>query len=318
MDILVTGAAGFLGTRLVRALLADAPGLPRVSRIVAADVVRCPVDDGRITNQTGTITDPDFVNAIVEPGVDVVYHLAAVLSGQSEAEFETGIAVNVDATRRLLDACRRLPHAPRVVFTSTVAVFGGTLPSVVPENAVVRPQSSYGAAKAIVELLVTEYTRRGFIDGVTCRLATIAVRPGRPNSALSSFVSGIVREPLAGIESVCPVPLDTRLWISSPSTVTQNLVHAARVPAAALGDERVLNLPGISVTPAEMLDSLERHAGAIVRSRVRHVIDDGVARVVRTWPGALEATRALGLGFAADRHVDDVIREYMHEHHQPA
>jgi nucleoside-diphosphate-sugar epimerase len=311
MKVLVTGAAGFLGTRLVRALLDSPAGLPRVSRLVAADVVPCPVDDPRVISHVGTIADPAFVWATVAPDVDVVYHLAAVLSGQSEAEFDVGMQVNVDATRSLLESCRALPRTPRFVFASTIAVFGGTLPAVVPEDAVLRPQSSYGTEKAIAELLVGEYSRRGFIDGIACRLATIAVRPGLPNSALSSFVSGIIREPLAGVESVCPVPLDTRLWISSPTTVTSNLVHAARVPGAALGRYRSLNLPGLTVTPAEMLESLERLAGASARALVRCDVEDRVARVVCSWPGALDATRALALGFTADGHVDDVVLEYM-------
>jgi nucleoside-diphosphate-sugar epimerase len=311
MQILVTGAAGFLGTHLVEALLAAPPGLPHISRIVAADVTRCPIDDRRVAHRLGTIAELDFVHSIVERGIDVVYHLAAVLSGQSEAEFDVGMQVNVDATRSLLEACRRLPHAPRLVFTSTIAVFGGSLPDVVPEDAVLRPQSSYGTEKAIVELLVGDYSRRGFIDGIACRVATVAIRPGRPNSALSSFVSGIVREPLARIDTVCPVPLDTRLWISSPATVTSNLVHAARVPAPSLGSERSLNLPGLSVTPGEMLDSLERLAGASARARVRVEIDERVSRVVCSWPGALDATRARRLGFIADGHVDDILREYV-------
>jgi D-erythronate 2-dehydrogenase len=311
MHILVTGAAGFLGSRLIRALLAGASEAPQAARIVAADVTACPVDDVRVVRRTGSITDPEFVRSIVEPGLDVVYHLAAVLSGQSEAEFDAGMAVNVDATRSILDACRRLSRAPRVIFASTIAVFGGALPDVVPENAVLRPQSSYGTGKAIAELLVSEYSRRGFVDGLACRLATVAVRPGRPNSALSSFVSGIVREPLAGVASVCPVPLDTPIWISSPGTVTRNLVHAARVSDAELEDQRVLNFPGLRVTAAQMLDSLERLAGASARALVRCELDANVARVVGSWPGALDATRALRLGFTADRHVDDVVREYM-------
>jgi D-erythronate 2-dehydrogenase len=315
MRVLVTGAAGFLGSRLIRALLTGPAGLPAVDRIIAADVTACSIDDPRVVVRTGTITDPEFVGAIAEPDLDVVYHLAAVLSGQSEAEFDIGIRVNVDATRSLLDACRALPRPPRFVFTSTIAVFGGPLPAVVPEDAVLRPQSSYGTAKAIGELLVREYSRRGFVDGIACRLATVAVRSGRPNAALSSFVSGIIREPLAGLESVCPVPLDTRLWISSPRTVTANLVHAARVAREDLDDVRWLNLPGLSVTAGEMLESLERIGGAAARARVRIEPQDRVATIVCSWPGALDATRALCLRFTGDGHIDDVIREYMDEQH---
>jgi nucleoside-diphosphate-sugar epimerase len=245
--------------------------------------------------------------------VDVVYHLAAVLSGQAESEFDLGMKVNVDGTRSLLEACRRLTNAPRFIFASTVAVFGGSLPDVVPEDMVVSPQSSYGVEKAIAELLVKEYSRKGFIDGIVCRLATVAVRPGAPNSAASSSVSGIIREPLAGIDTVCPVPLGTRLWISSPEVVTNNLVHAARLPTSALAGLRTLNLPGLCVTSAEMLASLERLGGATARGRVRCEPDEGTMRIVCSWPGAFDVSRSLGLGFSSDRDIDSVVRQFIAE-----
>jgi D-erythronate 2-dehydrogenase len=310
MKVLVTGAAGFLGSRIINALLAGTGSLPEVSRIVAADTSACPIADPRVDSRTGTIVDPRFIASIVEPDVDVVFHLAAVLSGQSEAEFDLGMRVNVDATRNLLDACRALRTTPRFVFASTLAIFGGALPDVVPEDSVLRPQSSYGTEKAIAELLVSDYSRRGFVDGIICRLATVTVRPGAPNSALSSFVSGIIREPLAGIDAVCPVPLDTRLWISSPGAVTTNLVHAARLPTAPLDGRLALNLPGLSVTPAEMLASLERAGGPAARARVRCEIDPHVARVVSTWPGTLDDSRARRLGFIGDRDFDEIVRQY--------
>jgi D-erythronate 2-dehydrogenase len=310
MKVLVTGAAGFLGSRIINALLAGTGSLPEVSRIVAADTSACPIADPRVDSRTGTIVDPRFIASIVEPDVDVVFHLAAVLSGQSEAEFDLGMRVNVDATRNLLDACRALRTTPRFVFASTLAIFGGALPDVVPEDSVLRPQSSYGTEKAIAELLVSDYSRRGFVDGIICRLATVTVRPGAPNSALSSFVSGIIREPLAGIDAVCPVPLDTRLWISSPGAVTTNLVHAARLPTASLDGRLALTLPGLSVTPAEMLASLERAGGPAARARVRCEIDPHVARVVSTWPGTLDDSRARRLGFIGDRDFDEIVRQY--------
>lgn len=313
MNVLVTGAAGFLGCRIIRSLLSNTGGMPEVSRLVAADVTGCPIDDPRIDSRTGTILDAEFTGSIVEHDVDVVFHLAAVLSGQAEAEFDLGMRTNVDATRRLLDVCRTLRRPPRFVFASTVAVFGGDLPDVVPEDRVLQPQSSYGTEKAMAELMVGDYSRRGFIDGVICRLATVTVRPGAPNSALSSFVSGIIREPLAGIDAVCPVPLDTRLWISSPGAVTGNLIHAARVPASALEGRGTVNLPGLCVTPAQMLASLERVGGAAASARVRCAIDPHVARVVSTWPGALDDRRARRLGFTGDRDVDEVVRQYVDE-----
>jgi nucleoside-diphosphate-sugar epimerase len=311
MKILVTGAAGFLGSRVVKALLAGSHNAPPVSRVVAADIVGCPIADPRVAVRVGTITDPAFVGSIVGDEVDVVFHLAAVLSGESEAAFDLGMRINVEGTRHLLESCRWLGNRPRFVFSSTVAVFGGHLPDLVPEDSVLQPQSSYGTAKAIAELLVSEYSRRGFVDGVSCRLATVTVRPGKPNSALSSFVSGIIREPLAGMDAVCPVPLDTRLWITSPDVVTANLIHAARVPASALDGRLAVNLPGLTVTPAEMLASLERAGGATARAHVRCEIDPDIARVFSTWPGALDDRRARQLGFSADRDVDEVVRQYV-------
>jgi len=311
VKILVTGAAGFLGRRVIAALLgqSDAP----VTRVIAADLTRYPIADPRVDPRVGNVEDESFVRSLVERDVDVVYHLAAALSGQSEAEFEVGMRVNVDGTRRLLEACRLSARPPRVVFSSTIAALGGPLPAVVPETQMVEPESSYGAEKAICELLVSEYSRRGFVDGVSCRVPTVAIRPGKPNSALSSFVSGIVREPLAGVDAICPVPLETRVWISSPDAATRNLLHAGRVAAAALGGRRTVNLPGLSVTPREMLDSLERLAGRDVRARVRVEVDARTARIVGTWPGAFDVTRALSLGFTADRDIDAVIRQFMAE-----
>jgi nucleoside-diphosphate-sugar epimerase len=311
MNVLVTGAAGFLGSRVIQALLSSGREAPPVSRIVAADTSACPIADPRIDARIGTIVDPAFISSVVQDDLDLIFHLAAVLSGQSEAEFDVGMQVNVDGTRGLLEACRRLRRPPRFVFSSTVAVFGANLPDEVPEDNVLRPQTSYGTAKTIAELLVAEYSRRGFVDGVVLRLATVTVRPGAPNSALSSFVSSIIREPLAGVDAVCPVPLDMRLWITSPAVVTGNLIHAARVPSSALGGSLPVNLPGLTVTPAQMLASLERVGGAAARARVRCEIDPAIAGVVATWPGALDDRRARRLGFSADRDFDEVVAQYL-------
>jgi nucleoside-diphosphate-sugar epimerase len=313
MKILVTGAGGFLGTRLIRAILSAGSPFANVSTIVAADTASWQIADPRVDIRTNSVTDTDFLDTIVSDGVDIVFHLAAVLSGQSEADFDAGLRVNVDGTRALLEACRRLDRRPRFVFASSVAVFGGPLPEVVPEDMALWPQSSYGTEKAIAELLVGDYSRRGYIDGISCRLPTVAIRPGRPNSALSSFVSGIIREPLAGIESVCPVPLDTPLWITSPRVVTENLIHAARMETLRLEARRSVNFPGITVTPEQMLASLQRLAGASVRELVRSELDHEMMRVVLTWPGNFDITRPLALGFTVDRTVDDIIRQFIHE-----
>jgi nucleoside-diphosphate-sugar epimerase len=309
MSVVVTGAAGFLGSRLVEALCKAPDLLPPGGRLVAADLFSPTAGDPRVVAMVGAIEDAGFVQSIVRADTRVMFHLAATLSGQSEAEFDTGMRVNVDATRALLEAGRALPHPPRVVFSSTIAVYGSVAPGAAPQ-----PVSSYGVEKAIAELLVAEYARRGFVEGVACRVPTVAVRPGVPNSALSSFVSGIIREPMAGVEAVCPVPLHTRLWISSPEAVVANLLHAARLPMERYEGRPIIDLPGLSVTPAEMLDSLARVAGERARALVRVEPDERVSRVVCSWPGALDVTRALALGFTRDQSIDDIVARFAAAH----
>lgn len=310
MTVLVTGGAGFLGTRLIQSLLAGAIG-PAPSRVICIDQVASTLADSRVVSVIGSVADAGVLEAAVPRDVTTIWHLAAVLSGQSEAEPDLAMAVNVRGTQALLQACRSAAKPPRFVFSSTVAVFGGPLPAVVPEDHALRPASTYGASKAIAELLVLEATRRGVVDGIACRVPTVSVRPGKPNSAMSSFVSGIVREPLAGTQSVCPVPLDTRLWVSSPAVTTHNLAHAARVTGEALDGVRSINLPGVCVTPAELLDSLERAAGADVRGLVRLEPDARIAAVVQGWPGAIDASRALRLGFSADADADALVTQFI-------
>lgn len=313
MKILVTGGAGFLGNRLIEALLAPAASdlLPNLTRILSVDLAPCPQQDPRVESLIGDIADPAFITPLIDADTAIVYHLAAVVSGQAEADFDLGMRVNLDATRVLLEACRQQGHAPRLVFASSLAVFGGELPAVVPENLAPLPQSSYGAQKAMAELLINDYSRKGFIDGRVCRLPTISVRPGLPNAAASSFASGIIREPLAGLPSNCPVPLDTRLWLSSPDCVVVNLVQAARLDSQALGLRRTLNLPGISVRVSQMLDSLERLGGAAARTLVEHEPDPRVERIVCSWPGDFDIQRALQLGFAVDPDFDAIVAAHQ-------
>lgn len=313
MTMLVTGGAGFLGTRLIQRLLAGTAQVPAATRVICVDQVASPLADARVVSHVGSIADPGFVATAVEPDVTVIWHLAAVLSGQSDAEPALALTVNVGGTQALLEACRRLASPPRFVFASTIAVFGGPLPDVVPEDLALRPASTYGTTKAIAELLVLEATRRGVVDGLACRVPTVSVRPGQPNSAMSSFVSGIVREPLAGVDSVCPVPLDTRLWVASPATTTANLAHAGVVGPEALGPVRTLNLPGVTLTPADLLESLERAAGPTTRALVRLALDARISTVVGSWPGAFDVSRALALGFTIDRDADALVAQYLAE-----
>jgi nucleoside-diphosphate-sugar epimerase len=242
-----------------------------------------------------------------------VFHLAAVVSGGAEADFELGYRVNLDGTRLLLEQCRRLRRPPRLVFASSVAAFGGTLPEVLDDGTIANPQTSYGAQKVISEYLVTDYTRKGFIDGRSLRLPTIVVRPGRPNLAASSFASGIIREPLNGAPSDCPVAFDTGIWLLSPRRVVEAFIHAYELPSSAWGTSRVVNLPGITATVREAVDALRRIAGESVAARVQYKPDARIEAIVRTWPVRFRTPRALAMGFAADPDVDAVIHDYVRD-----
>ena len=315
MNIAITGGTGFLGLRLARALLAngiaDESGeTGPVSNIVLAD--RAPshvIADDRVDQRIGDITDPAFVASIVAEA-DLIYHLAAVVSGEAEADFDLGMRVNVDASRLLLEACRANGRRQRLVFTSSVAVFGPANGEAEPE---VAPMSSYGMEKAVAELMLRDYARRGFVEGVVLRLPTISVRPGKPNKAASSFASGIVREPLSGVLAQCPVPLETVLWLLSPRKAIAALVHVASLASAELERRRVINLPGISVTVAEMIAALGRQGGAEAAARVMMSPDPAVEKIVTSWPRRWDDAAARALGFEGDEDFDAVVRAYIED-----
>src|SRR5207247_2770503 len=317
MRIVITGGAGFLGSRLARALLAhgllsDAPGEARDLRErVLVDVVRATIADPRVTLVTGDLTDPTLIERVVTPGTDSVFHLAAVVSGQAEAEFDVGMRVNLDATRALLERCRRLARPPKVVFTSSLAVFGGPLPDPVPDDAPVTPQTSYGVQKAIGEFLVYDMTRKGFIDGRSLRLPTITVRPGKPNQAASSFASGVIREPLSGVDAQCPVAPTTRIWVQSPRTVIDNLIIGHEAPARAFAHTRSINVPGICVGVGDMVDALRAVAGDAVADRVKWRYDPVIDRIVATWPPNFAPKLGPALGMKADSDFASIIRAYI-------
>lgn len=319
MQVLVTGGAGFLGRRLAarlleRGFLAGADGRQQpIERLVLLDVVAADgFADPRVQVIAGDITDPAVLAQAIGAETMAIFHLAAIVSGQAEADFDLGMRINLDGPRRLLDRCRAVGHRPRVVFTSSVAVYGGDLPAEVQDDTAVRPQSSYGAQKAIGELLLTDYSRKGFVDGRVLRLPTISVRPGRPNKAASSFASGIIREPLNGEAAVCPVPPATRLWLLSPRKAIEALIAGHDLSAEQLGDSRTINLPGVSVSAADMVAALARVAGDAA-ARVRWEEDAAITRIVGSWPGAWNTSRAEALGLSGDQDFDAIVRAYVED-----
>ncbi|GAA4454803.1 SDR family oxidoreductase [Nibrella saemangeumensis] len=309
MQIIITGGGGFLGQRLASTLLSSSVAFDDLLLVDLVEPAK-PGPDARVRCQQTDLTETGAATALVTPQTGLIFHLAAIVSSHAEADFDLGWRVNLDVTRQLLEACRHTRPDIRFVFSSSVAVYGGALPALVTDTTVVTPQSSYGAQKAMGELLVNDYARKGFVDGRVVRLPTICVRPGRPNQAASSFVSSLIREPLAGEPAVCPVSPDLPLWLSSPDTVVQNLIHAATLPAASLGNWRTVNLPGIQVTVQQMLDALGRATNAETLARVRFEPNEAISRIVSSWPGAIDNSRALSLGFQVDHHFDDFIRQH--------
>jgi len=318
MRIVITGGGGFLGRKLARAILdrgtlTDANGTKReVRELVLLDVVERPsLSDPRVVIVTGDLAGAEPIERAFAQRVDSVFHLAAVVSGEAEQDFDKGWRVNVDATRRWLEACRTQGDAPKFVFTSSVAVFGGDLPNVLADTQQTTPQSSYGAQKAVGELFLHDYTRKGFVDGRALRLPTVSVRPGKPNKAASSFASGIIREPLDGIEAICPVPAETTMWLTSPRRVVENLVVGHEAPASSFGTTRNVNVPGISLSVREMVAALRRVAGDAVADRVRFELDPAIDRIVRTWPRDFDTVLGRKLGMSAGGDFDSAIREYI-------
>jgi D-erythronate 2-dehydrogenase len=321
MRVVITGGAGFLGKMLAakileRGAVKDATGALRaISEVVLVDLAPAAgetwLNDPRIKQVAGDISDIELLSEAIAPNTGSVFHLAAVVSGQAEADFDIGMKVNVDATRTLLELCRKLPAPPKFLFTSSCAVFGGDLPDVLPDDHLPKPQGSYGIQKFIGEQMVSDMSRRGMIDGRSVRLPTITVRPGKPNKAASSFASGIIREPLAGVPAVCPTSPDTKVWLMSPERVIDNIMIAHEAPASAFKFNRTITLPGITVTVKEMVESLRRVAGEAVASRITWQLDPAIDRLVTSWPKACAGTFGMSLGMKADASFDDIIRDYQ-------
>jgi len=319
MKILITGGGGFLGYRLAQALLkrgalSDADGKQAaISQIVLLDTGFPAQTDPRLKCVKGDFTDAALLAETMGRDTGSVFHLAAVVSGGAEADFDLGIKVNLDGTRNLLELCRKQARPPRYVFTSSVAAFGGDLPPVLDDSTTPHPQTSYGAQKVCCEYLATDFNRKGFIDGRSLRLPTIVVRAGKPNLAASSFASGVIREPLNGVISPCPVGPETGVWLLSPGKVIDAFIHAHELPSAAWGVNRVVNLPGITVSVAQMVEALRHIAGDKVAARVEWKPDARIQAIVKTWPERFSTERALKLGFVADKDIETVIRDYIRD-----
>ena len=312
MRVVITGGCGFLGRRVALQLLARGDVDELVLFDNAPSALPLP-EDKRLSVVTGDIADCETVRRVIAGGTDSVFHLAAVVSGQAEADTDLGYRVNLDGTRAVLDACRALGTCPRVVFASSLAVYGGALPPAVGDDTPLTPQTSYGTQKAIGELLVNDYSRKGFVDGRAVRLPTVVVRPGRPNRAASTFASSMIREPLAGREAVCPVSPDTVMALASPRRVVAGLLHAHDLPADAFGANRSLQLPGFSVAVGEMAAAVRRAGGEAAYARIRWEPDPQIQQIISGWPQALQAPRAEALGFAADPGIDEVVQAFIED-----
>jgi nucleoside-diphosphate-sugar epimerase len=320
LKIVITGGAGFLGSSLARALLergaAAGPDgtMHEIRQIMLVDLVPPALEDPRVKSMVVKGLHREALDAALGRDTDSVFHLAAVVSAAAEADFDLGLTVNVDGTRTLLECCRRLPKPARLVFTSSIAAFGGALPARVPDSQAATPTNSYGAQKAIGELMVADYARKGFVDGRAMRLPTIVVRPGKPNKAASSFASGMIREPLNGEPMTCPIAPETKIWILSPRRAVAALMGAHDVAPEAWGLRAALNLNGLSLTVGEMAAALERVAGSKVSGRITWARDPTLQTIVGGWPGDFDTKRAVSLGFTPDADMDSIIRQYIEDH----
>jgi D-erythronate 2-dehydrogenase len=329
MNVVITGGAGFLGSRLARELLAAgsldlAGGGPRpLSRLTLIDSAPVPADlaaDARVTMVRGDLAslfEPAAAGRDLLSGAEAIFHLAAAVSGECEADFDLGLRANLRATESLLASCRALGTAPVVVFSSSVAVFGGSashpLPPVIEDFTLPTPQTSYGTQKFMCEQLLADYSRKGFLDGRAVRLMTVSVRPGRPNAAASGFLSGIIREPLAGQRATCPVDARTEVALASPTKAIGALLCAATSSGEAWGGRTAVNMPALTVSVGDMVAALERMAGPEVTSLIDWIPDPVVARMFATWPARIRAERASRLGLTPDPDMDSVIRMHLAE-----
>jgi nucleoside-diphosphate-sugar epimerase len=319
MNILVIGGGGMVGVKLINKLARDGKlGDTPIDRIIRQDVVLSPPPPASafpIETLIGDLSTPGEAEKLVALKPDVIFHLAAIVSGEAEADFEKGYRINLDGTRYLFEAIRKAGggYKPKVIFTSSIAVFGAPFPDAIPDEFFNTPLTSYGTQKTICELLLADYSRRGFFDGVGLRFPTVCVRPGKPNLAASGFFSNIIREPLAGQEAVLPVPEDVRHWHASPRAAIGFLIHAATMDTAALGNRRNVTLPGVSCTVGEQIEALRKVAGDKVVDRIRREPNETIMKIVAGWPRNFEAKRGRELGFKAENNFEDIIRVHIED-----
>jgi nucleoside-diphosphate-sugar epimerase len=317
MNILITGGAGMVGRKLAERLARDGEvGGKAVSSLTLYDVVEAAVPAGAkvpVQIVTGDLPTPGEATKLVAGRPEVVFHLAAIVSGEAEQDFDKGYRINLDGTRSLLEAVRHAGHRPRLVFASSIAVFGAPFPEAIGDEFFHTPLTSYGTQKSICELLVSDHTRKSFVDGLSIRLPTICVRPGKPNKAASGFFSNIVREPLAGQEAVLPVSDSVMHWHASPRAAVQFMRHAATLDTAAVGPRRALTMPGLAVTVAEQIAALRKVAGDRVVARIRREPDPFIEKIVAGWPRRFDARRALALGFRPDASFEEIVRIHIED-----
>jgi nucleoside-diphosphate-sugar epimerase len=287
-----------------------------IDKIIVSDVAEplCPLpSDPRLETVYGDCGELAEAGKLISETTGAVFHLAAIVSGEAEQNFDLGMRVNLHGTERILETCRTMANNPRFVFASSVAVYGGDMPEVIDDHTALTPQTSYGSQKAMCELLVNDYTRKGFVDGRALRLPTVIVRPGKPNKAASSFASSILREPLEGREVVCPVSKKTGVWVLSPRRVVDCFMHAEALPADTWGTNRTLCLPGLTVSVEAMMGALGDVAGDVVAARVRFESDELIEKIVYGWPTRLAPNRSLAMGFRADQNVRDIIEAFIED-----
>jgi nucleoside-diphosphate-sugar epimerase len=317
MKVLIIGGAGMIGRKLAERLAKDgAVAGKAISKLTLYDVVPGAIPTGAkipVSIATGDLPAAGEAEKLLAERPDTIFHLAAIVSGEAEQEFDKGYRINMDGTRGLLEAVRKAGHKPRLVFASSIAVFGAPFPDAIGDEFFNTPLTSYGTQKNICELLISDYSRKGFVDGISIRLPTICVRPGKPNKAASGFFSNIMREPLAGQEAVLPVSDGVMHWHASPRAAVGFMLHAAGIDLAKVGPRRAVTMPGLAVTVGEQIAALRKVAGDKVVARIRRQPDPFIETIVAGWPRNFAPKRALGLGFKADASFEDIIRHHIED-----